>query len=59
MLETKYTIKTASYPPIFKDSLLQIKLMGEKESVNKTVKCFKVFLKNKGIEPKKNNQKNL
>jgi len=59
MLETKYKIKTASYPPIFKDSLLKIKLMGEKESINKAFECFKAFLKNKGIEVKKSNQKNL
>jgi len=56
MLETKYKIKTASYPPIFKNSFLKIKLMGEKESVNKAVKCFKVFLKSKGIKLKKDNQ---
>ncbi|MEA3314158.1 MAG: molybdopterin-binding protein [Caldisericota bacterium] len=59
LLETKYKIKTASYPPIFKDSFLEIKLMGEKESVNKAVEYFKVFLKSKGIKLKEDNQKDL
>ncbi len=47
LIEKKYLIKTASYPPVLGDKLLKIKLIGDKDAVYKASEYFKTFLKNR------------
>ena len=50
ILEEKYSIKTASYPPVLGDTLLKIKLIGKKETIHEAAQHLKKFLKNKEVE---------
>ncbi len=46
LLEEKYSIKTASYPPVLGNESLKIELIGKKEAVDRAAGHFKTFLNN-------------
>lgn len=47
LIEKKYSVKTASYPPIEGEKLLRIKLIGDENAVYKASEYFKAFLNNR------------